>query len=209
MKKGFDAVNLHGCLSGIIATPAIGENGNWFLGNDDSGISAKGETGPAGPQGEKGDQGFQGEKGEKGDPGEKGEKGDKGEDADSTELERLSNAVDTINQSLTTSRTIADTNLTVVTNRVRKNNKIVEINLRGYGSGTLVPNTTLFTLPEDFRPNETIVGKPCLLRNTATGATQLYTCLIGYNGVVKLDEIAVSITSGMNEMMIQDTWILD
>ncbi len=99
MKKGFDAVNLHGCLSGIIATPAIGENGNWFLGNDDTGVSAEGKTGPAGPQGEKGDQGIQGEKG---DPGEKGEKGDKGEDADSSKLERLGNAVDTINQSLNT-----------------------------------------------------------------------------------------------------------
>ncbi len=135
MKKGFDAVNLHGCLSGIIATPAIGENGNWFLGNDDTGVSAEGKTGPAGPQGEKGDQGeigpagpqgiqgiqgekgdqgIQGEKGDKGDQGEKGEKGDKGEDADNSELERLSNAVDTINQSLNNGNLIftVDTSVT-------------------------------------------------------------------------------------------------
>lgn len=83
MKKGFDAVNLHGCLSGIIATPAIGENGNWFLGNDDTGVSAKGEAGAAGPQGEKGDQGEIGPAGPQGIQGIQGEKGEKGEKGDS------------------------------------------------------------------------------------------------------------------------------
>ena len=121
MQKGFKEVNLHGCVSGVIATPEIGENGNWFIGNDDTGVCAKGAdgaVGPEGPQGEKGDQGeigpagpqgiqgIQGEKGDrgdKGDQGEKGEKGDqgpKGEDADSSELERLSNAVDTLNKNM-------------------------------------------------------------------------------------------------------------
>ena len=41
-------------------TPTIGENGNWFLGEDDTGKPSRGE------------------KGEKGDPGETGEKGDPG-----------------------------------------------------------------------------------------------------------------------------------
>ena len=124
MEEGFEVVNLHGCASGVIATPTIGKNGNWYIGNKDTGVCAKGadgETGPVGAQGEKGDQGeigpagpqgiqgIQGEKGGKGDKGdqgiqgekgEKGDKGDRGEDADTSELERLSIAVDTLNQSL-------------------------------------------------------------------------------------------------------------
>ena len=117
MQKGFKEVNLHGCVSGVIATPEIGENGNWFIGNDDTGVCAKGAdgaVGPEGPQGEKGDQGengpagpqgsqgIQGEKGDKGDKGdqgiqgEKGDKGEKGEDADASELERLSNKIGTL-----------------------------------------------------------------------------------------------------------------
>lgn len=31
--------------------PYIGENGNWFIGEEDTGVKAQGETGPAGPQG--------------------------------------------------------------------------------------------------------------------------------------------------------------
>lgn len=48
-------------------TPFIGENGNWWIGETDTGVKA------AGTVGEKGD------KGDKGDPGEKGDKGDAGQ----------------------------------------------------------------------------------------------------------------------------------
>ena len=47
-------------------TPHIGENGNWFIGETDTGVPA---TGAQGPQGDKGDTGAQGEKGDKGDTG--------------------------------------------------------------------------------------------------------------------------------------------
>lgn len=48
-------------------TPYIGLNGNWWIGDTDTGVQAQGE---AGPQGEQGPQGEKGEKGDKGDPGE-------------------------------------------------------------------------------------------------------------------------------------------
>ena len=74
--------------------PYIGETGNWYIANEDSGVPAtgpqgekgdKGDTGPqgdkgdTGPQGEKGDTGAQGPQGEQGPQGPQGEKGDKGE----------------------------------------------------------------------------------------------------------------------------------
>ena len=90
MEEGFKVVN----LSGVVPTPNIRTNGNWFVGNEDTGVAAKGETGEQGPQGEKGDQG------EIGPTGPQGPQGEKGTDADTSELERLSNEVDTINQSL-------------------------------------------------------------------------------------------------------------
>lgn len=133
MEAGFEVVNLHGCASGVIPTPTIGTNGNWFVGNKDTGVAAKGadgSVGEQGPQGEKGDQGeigpagpqgvqgIQGEKGEKGDQGiqgiqgEKGEKGDQGEkgtDADSTELERLSGEIDALEVKVAeTKKSVAD-----------------------------------------------------------------------------------------------------
>lgn len=42
-------------------TPHIGENGNWYIGDDDTGVPAEGTPGPEGPAGPRG---------EKGDPGE-------------------------------------------------------------------------------------------------------------------------------------------
>jgi len=54
-------------------TPFIGENGNWWIGETDTGVKAAGIDGADGVDGEKGD------KGDKGDPGEKGEKGDAGQ----------------------------------------------------------------------------------------------------------------------------------
>lgn len=60
-------------------TPFIGENGNWWIGTNDTGVKAEGRDGAAG---EKGDTGEKGEKGEKGDTGEKGDQGEKGEKGD-------------------------------------------------------------------------------------------------------------------------------
>lgn len=71
-------------------TPHIGENGNWWIGDTDTGISAKGAKGDTGAKGEKGDvgpqgpvgpQGEQGPTGATGPQGPQGEKGDPGADA--------------------------------------------------------------------------------------------------------------------------------
>lgn len=84
----------------IKAVPSIGDNGNWYIGDLDTGVAATGEQGEQGIQGEKGDKGDTGEtgatgakgdKGDKGDPGAKGDKGDKGDSyvltsADKTEI---------------------------------------------------------------------------------------------------------------------------
>ena len=55
--------------------PYIGDNGNWYVGLQDTGVSA---TGPAGPPGEKGDPGKQGPQGVPGPAGEDGEPGPAG-----------------------------------------------------------------------------------------------------------------------------------
>lgn len=47
-------------------TPHIGENGNWYIGDDDTGVRAQGDKGD---KGDKGDTGAQGPAGEKGDTG--------------------------------------------------------------------------------------------------------------------------------------------
>ena len=69
-------------------TPTIGDNGNWYLGNTDTGKPSrgkmgpqgpKGDTGPIGPAGPKGDTGATGPKGDKGDIGPAGPKGDTGD----------------------------------------------------------------------------------------------------------------------------------
>lgn len=85
MQKGFGVVNLHGTASGVIALPVIGENGNWYLGNEDTGVSAIGTDGTTPHIGENGNW-FIGEvdtgvkaKGEDGQPGPQGEKGEKGD----------------------------------------------------------------------------------------------------------------------------------
>ena len=53
-------------------TPHIGDNGNWYLGDEDTGVAAKGAKGDTGAQGPKGDPGA------KGDTGAQGPKGDDG-----------------------------------------------------------------------------------------------------------------------------------
>lgn len=66
-------------------TPHIGENGNWWLGDKDTGVHAQGERGEKGDKGDTGAQGIQGVQGVQGvqgiqgDKGETGEKGDKGD----------------------------------------------------------------------------------------------------------------------------------
>ena len=56
-------------------TPTIGENGNWYLGETDTGKPSKGEQGPQGPKGDQGEQGPQGEAGQPGSDGEDGQDG--------------------------------------------------------------------------------------------------------------------------------------
>lgn len=56
-------------------TPVIGENGNWYLGETDTGKPSRGEQGP---KGEQGPQGGQGETGEQGPPGQTGPTGPTG-----------------------------------------------------------------------------------------------------------------------------------
>ena len=59
-------------------TPYVGDNGNWYIGADDTGKPSRGVKGDKGEKGEKGAQGIQGEQGIQGVQGEKGDKGDKG-----------------------------------------------------------------------------------------------------------------------------------
>ena len=47
-------------------TPFIGENGNWWIGTNDTGVKAEGKDGSAGEKGEKGDKGDKGDKGQNG-----------------------------------------------------------------------------------------------------------------------------------------------
>ena len=62
-------------------TPFIGENGNWWIGETDTGVKAAGVDGE---KGDKGDPGEKGDKGEKGDQGDKGDKGDPGQNGGSS-----------------------------------------------------------------------------------------------------------------------------
>ena len=59
-------------------TPTIGDNGNWYLGETDTGKPSRGDKGDTGSQGEKGDTGAQGPQGEQGPAGATGPKGDTG-----------------------------------------------------------------------------------------------------------------------------------
>ena len=54
-------------------TPYIGENGNWFIGNIDTGIESQGDKGETGATGAQGPQGEQGEQGVPGEIGPQGE----------------------------------------------------------------------------------------------------------------------------------------
>ena len=59
-------------------TPYVGDNGNWYIGADDTGKPSRGAKGDKGEKGEKGAQGIQGERGIQGVQGAKGDKGDTG-----------------------------------------------------------------------------------------------------------------------------------
>ena len=61
------------------ASPYIGENGNWFVGELDTGVQAQGAQGPKGEQGPQGAQGPNGEQGPQGVQGPKGEQGPQGD----------------------------------------------------------------------------------------------------------------------------------
>ena len=64
------------------ASPYIGENGNWFVGELDTGVQAQGAQGPKGEQGPQGAQGPKGEQGPQGDTGATGPKGEQGPKGD-------------------------------------------------------------------------------------------------------------------------------
>lgn len=79
-KDGKDGVDGKDGINGL--TPFIGANGNWWIGETDTGISAQGLKGDQGDKGDTGAQGIQGEKGEKGDKGDTGAQGIQGEKGD-------------------------------------------------------------------------------------------------------------------------------
>lgn len=54
------------------ATPTIGENGNWYVGGEDTGVQAQGHQGDKGDKGDTGETGPQGPKGEQGNSGVSG-----------------------------------------------------------------------------------------------------------------------------------------
>ena len=59
-------------------TPTIGANGNWYLGETDTGKPSRGATGPQGPQGPKGEPGATGPQGPAGATGPQGPQGPAG-----------------------------------------------------------------------------------------------------------------------------------
>lgn len=81
-------------------TPYIAKNGNWHIGDEDTGVQARGVDGTVtfdelseeqkaslkGDKGDKGDKGAKGDKGDKGDQGEKGERGHDGADGITPDL---------------------------------------------------------------------------------------------------------------------------
>lgn len=80
MPDGYNVqIDPDGTPSEII--PHIGENGNWYLGNMDTGKPSQGDTGPQGPKGDTGPQGPQGETGPQGPNGATGKKGADGKSA--------------------------------------------------------------------------------------------------------------------------------
>ncbi|WP_284698445.1 hypothetical protein [Corynebacterium aquatimens] len=61
--------------------PHIGPNGNWWVGNIDTGVNTQGKPGPQGPKGEPGANGAPGQQGPAGVQGPQGPAGPKGDSA--------------------------------------------------------------------------------------------------------------------------------
>lgn len=70
--------------------PTIGENGNWYLGNEDTGKPSRGEQGEQGERGEKGDKGDKGDTGLAGADGKDGTDGKDGKNATINGFEAIS-----------------------------------------------------------------------------------------------------------------------
>lgn len=70
---GADGKNGQDGVDGI--TPHIGDNGNWYLGETDTGKPSRGETGATGPAGQDGADGKDGADGQDGAPGTDGKDG--------------------------------------------------------------------------------------------------------------------------------------
>ena len=66
------AAGAHGAKGADGITPHIGDNGNWYVGNTDTGKPSRGATGAKGDAGATGPAGAPGKDGEKGDPGTPG-----------------------------------------------------------------------------------------------------------------------------------------
>ena len=84
------AAGAHGAKGADGITPHIGDNGNWYVGNTDTGKPSRGATGAKGDAGATGPAGAPGKDGEKGDPGTPGKTPIRGADywtaADKQEL---------------------------------------------------------------------------------------------------------------------------
>lgn len=76
MEQGIAEGGGDGAGTGVV--PTIGANGNWYIGNEDTGKPSRGEKGDKGTKGDKGDPGAKGDAGGPGAKGDKGDKGDKG-----------------------------------------------------------------------------------------------------------------------------------
>lgn len=66
------AAGAHGAKGADGITPHIGDNGNWYVGNTDTGKPSRGATGAKGDAGATGPAGAPGKDGEKGEPGTPG-----------------------------------------------------------------------------------------------------------------------------------------
>ena len=81
-KDGAQGIQGEPGKDGVTPTIEIGDNGNWIINGEDSGINASGSKGDKGDKGDTGEQGPKGDKGDKGDTGDQGPKGDKGDKGD-------------------------------------------------------------------------------------------------------------------------------
>jgi len=73
-------VDIRNSIKDISLSISIGENGNWWIGDKDTSVAARGPQGEQGPQGETGAQGPKGEPGPEGPVGPQGPVGAKGAD---------------------------------------------------------------------------------------------------------------------------------